>query len=122
MVGKNMHRSTMTRLMVWLLLIAFSICLCASPAFTRQRPYDIKTVTHVQGETDDGGWINPATLKGSETRPQPVNVEMNLVQKVCSWIGHQWHQILLQIEINREVDAQEATQPAVSAGSVTASE
>jgi len=45
--------------MVWLLLIAFSICLLSSTAFSRQRPYDVKTVTHVVKETDDGGWGDP---------------------------------------------------------------
>lgn len=59
MVGRFTTGSTTTRLMVWLLLIAFSICLSASTAFSRQRPYDIKTVTHAVKETDDGGWGDP---------------------------------------------------------------
>jgi hypothetical protein len=53
----------MTRgLVVWVALAAFCVCLLAPSAFARSRPYDIKTVTHVKKDVDDGGWGIPVAM------------------------------------------------------------
>lgn len=82
MVGRFNPRSTMSRLMVWLLLIAFSTCLCASTAFSRQRPYDIKTVTHAVKDTDEGGWAGGERYQG---QPNVVILDRSSQKKPSYW-------------------------------------
>lgn len=79
MISRTSRKSTISQMAIWVVMVAFCLCLFAPSAFPRSRPYDIKTVTHVQKETDDGGWINPATQKKSDTRPQPVDPPSNRI-------------------------------------------
>lgn len=68
------ERGCMTRgPVVWVALAAFCVCLLAPSAFPRSRPYDIKTVTHVKKDVDDGGWAGGGSMyQNTPERHQPL--------------------------------------------------
>lgn len=80
MISRTSRTSKLSQMALWVVMTAFCLCLFAPSAFPRSRPYDIKTVTHVQGEKDDSGWGDPHL--------SPYNPPSNRIATHSGVFGH----------------------------------
>ena len=112
MLSRTERKFITTRLVVLVALVAFCVCLLAPSAFPRSRPYDIKTVTHVKKDIDDGGWAGGGSMyQNTPERHQP------LVFSFSTWLqfvvfGH--FQSIQPKSLDTGTDVSQSTIPAES--------
>ncbi len=108
MGSRTMGRGAVGRMAVWIALIAFCVCLFSPSAFSLQRPYDIKTVTHVQKETDDTGWAGGVSQYKA---PQnSVAEHRSVISQFSHFLAQLWISIIDQPQPPVEPQTKESAQ------------